>query len=59
MGQSRDDSYPLKNKSFRKTIEDDLLQKNIEYSESDVLQRGYYDEQIKYILTKFDKKIFT
>lgn len=56
MCQSRADSYPLKNKSFRKTIEDDLLQKNIQYSESDVLQRGFYDEQIKYILSKFDKK---
>lgn len=56
MYQSRADSDPLKNKSFRKTIEDDLLQKNIQYSGSDVLQRGFYDEQIKYILSKFDKK---
>lgn len=56
MCQSRHDSYPLKNKLFRKTIEDDLIQKNMEFKESDVLQRGYYDEQIKYILSKFDKK---
>ena len=56
MCQTRSNSYPLKNKSFRKTIEDDLSQKNMQYSESNVLQRGYYDEQIKYILSKFNKK---
>lgn len=56
MCQSRSDKYPLKNKPFRKTIEDDLLQNNIQCSESNVLQREYYDEQIKYILSKFDKK---
>ena len=58
MCQSRSDSYPLKNKSFRKTIEDDLMQKKILYNETDILRRGYYDEQIEYILSKFNKNLY-
>lgn len=56
MCQTRNDSYPLKNVSFEKVIENDLARKDLVIRETDILQRGYYDDQIEYILSKFDRK---
>lgn len=49
-------SHPLKNKPFRMVVEKNLSDSSEKASCYDVVQRGYYDEQIEYVLTKFPKK---
>lgn len=56
MCQCRSNNYPLKNKPFKKCIKDDSKSNDTKFEETDILQRGYYDDQIKYILTKFPRK---
>ena len=57
MCQYRDNSYPLKNVAFIDIINNDLSNNNKNnFKETDILQRGYYDIQIEYILKKFSRK---
>ena len=49
-------THPLKNVPFKKVIQNDLTKKDLVIRETDILQRGYYDDQIEYILSKFDRK---